>query len=72
MNLGADQCLKGWLSQAAFRHGEGGIHDNLASGHWSPKAPLITLNPVSGILTELNTYQREGGEGKGLKIKQGK
>ena len=34
----------------------------------------ITLNPISGILTRPDTYQREGGEGAGwgLKIRHAK
>ena len=31
----------------------------------------VTLNPIGGILTRPDTYQREGGEGKkGLKISE--
>ena len=32
----------------------------------------VTLNPISGILTRPDTYQREGGEGKRLENKLAK
>ena len=56
-------CLKGWWSQAAIKHGEGGIHGNHASGQhqWHCHTESNQWNTYQA---RPDTYQRESREGE--------
>ena len=63
-------CVKGWCGRAAIRYEEGTV--SMATLQVATTKGTVTLNPVSGILTRPDTYQREGGAGKRLENRESK